>query len=102
MYALVNRSLYHFQQIRQSAVTTVMTEKAQGELSDDLKQALEEAQATPTQTEQLEQFIQSQTQELKEFIKDSVAKGAHEVIEQVGMKLQKEFSKQSQQSQNVS
>ena len=53
----------HFQQIRQSAVTTDMTEKALGKLSDGLKQALEEAQAT--QTEQLEQFMQNQTLELR-------------------------------------
>ena len=76
-----------------------MTENAQGKLSDGLKQALEEAQAT--QTKQLEQFIQNQTQELKEVVQDSVAKGTHEVVEKLDM-IHKEISKQSQQSQNVS
>ena len=55
-----------------------MTGRAQGKLSDGLKQALEEAQAT--QTKQLEQFIHNQTLELKQAVQDSVAKGAEEVV----------------------
>ena len=93
LYSFVDHSMRHFQQIRQSPVTTDMTEKALGKLSDGLKQALEEAQAT--QTEHLEQFMQNQTLELKQTVQDSVAKGAREVVEKLEPKLdmiQKELS----------
>ena len=76
---LINLFIYHFQQIRQSDVTPDLTGRAQGNPSDDLKQALEKAQ------EQQNQFLQSQ-KELKEKLE----------------MIQKEISKQSQQPQNVS
>ena len=74
-----------YQQIRQSDITLKMNNKALGALTDDLKQALEEAQVKREQ--QLKQFhinqLQDQTQELKQAIEENRKKGVNEVVERL-------------------
>ena len=74
-----------FQQIRQSDITLEMKNKALCALTDDLKQALEEAQEKRAQ--QLKQFhinqLQDQTQELKQTIEENREKGVNEVVERL-------------------
>ena len=74
-----------FEQIRQSDITLEMKSKALGALTNDLKQALEEAQEKRAQ--QLKQFhinqLQDQTQELKQAIEENRKKGVNEVVERL-------------------
>ena len=62
-----------------------MKNKALGALTDDLKQALEEAQEKRTQ--QLKQFhinqLHDQTRELKQAIEENRKKGVNEVVERL-------------------
>ena len=74
-----------FEQIRQSDITLEMKNKVFGALTNDLKQALEEAQEKRAQ--QLKQFhinqLQDQTQELKQAIEENRKKGVNEVVERL-------------------
>ena len=78
-------TVFLFQQIRQSDITLEMKNKALGALTEDLKQALEEAQEKRTQ--QLKQFhinqLQDQTRELKQAIEENRKKGVNEVVERL-------------------
>ena len=73
--------------------------RALGKLTDDLKQALDDAQVT--NTKQLEHFMKDQTEELKTTVQDSAAKGTQEVLEKLDV-IHEEVSKCLTATQSVS